>query len=243
MICYLKRGVIHTMIKIAIIDDDPIFLRIIKKILLQTNLEVGLDIDVFTSGAAFFNKSDEYKLLLVDIDMPGMSGIEIVEKISDLSTLVIYITGHSEYMESAFNVNVIRFVRKDEIETKLPEALKTALRKININQDVLWKTTEGILGFALRDIVYLEIDNRKCYCHSRIKKYELVNAKLTDLLGSLDDWFLQINRYQIINLRFVNSIINDEIQTSSLKNITFHLSRSRKASLLKKYTERLLRDD
>jgi len=231
------------MIKIAIIDDDPIFLRIIKKILLQTNLEVGLDIDVFTSGAAFFNKSDEYKLLLVDIDMPGMSGIEIVEKISDLSTLVIYITGHSEYMESAFNVNVIRFVRKDEIETKLPEALKTALRKINIKQDVLWKTTEGILGFALRDIVYLEIDNRKCYCHTRFKKYELVNAKLTDLNGSLDDWFLQINRHQIINLRFVNSIINDEIQTSSLKNITFHLSRSRKASVLKKYTERLLRDD
>ncbi len=231
------------MIKIAIIDDDPIFLRIIKKILLQTNLEVGLDIDVFTSGAAFFNKSDEYKLLLVDIDMPGMSGIEIVERISNLSTLVIYITGHSEYMESAFNVNVIRFVRKDEIETKLPEALKTALRKINIKQDVLWKTTEGILGFALRDIVYLEIDNRKCYCQTRLKKYELVNAKLTDLLGSLDDWFLQINRYQIINLRFVSSIINDEIQTSSLKNITFHLSRSRKASVLKKYTERLLRDD
>lgn len=231
------------MIKIAIIDDDPIFLRIIKKILLQTNLEVGLDIDVFSSGVDFFNKSDEYKLLLVDIDMPGMSGIEIVEKISDLSTLVIYITGHSEYMESAFNVNVIRFVRKDEIETKLPEALKTALRKINIKQDVLWKTTEGILGFALRDIVYLEIDNRKCYCQTRLKKYELVNAKLTDLLGSLDDWFLQINRYQIINLRFVNSIINDEIQTSSLKNITFHLSRNRKASVLKKYTERLLRDD
>jgi len=231
------------MLRIAIVDDDPIFLRIIHSIILKSKLESSFDIDLFNSGEQFINSSREYNLVLLDIDMPKMDGIEVVDKINKSSPIIIYVTGHSEYMERAFNINVFRFLKKDEIHLKLPEVLKQAIKKIEFKQDVLWKTPDGILGFEFYNIVYFEIIDRKCFCYTYQKKYELINKNLSEILVTLDDWFIQINKYQIINIRFITSYKENYFVTSYGNNEIFQISRNRKKIALEKYTERMLCDD
>jgi len=231
------------MIRIAIVDDNPAFIQIIQSIIYQAKLDESFYIDVFNSGSEFIPRVDDYKLLLLDIDMPEMNGIEVVEKIIDSSIIVIYITGHIEYIESAFNINVFRFIKKDEIHTKLPEVLKLVFERIKLNQDIYWKTPDGLLGFKYRDIVYFEINDRKCFCYTKKRKYELINKKLSDIIKSLDDWFIQINRFQIINMRYFNSYNDNHFISSYNKAVNFPLSRNRRAFALKRYTERMLRDD
>lgn len=231
------------MLRIAIVDDNLVFLRIIHSIILKSKLESSFDIDLFTSGEQFISSGMEYNLVLLDIDMPKMNGIEVVDKITNSSTIIIYITGHSEYMERAFNINVFRFLKKDEIHVKLPEVLNQVIKKIEFKQDVLWKTPDGILGFEFYNIVYFEITNRKCFCYTYQKKYELINKNLSEILETLDDWFIQINRYQIINVRFITSYKENHFVTSYRDNEIFQISRNRKKIALEKYTERMLRDD
>ncbi len=71
--------------KVAIIDDEPLLVRIITDLLQRS----GIDVDSFSNGSDALSKIiphiSKYSCVITDFDMPGISGIELATKIREVS--------------------------------------------------------------------------------------------------------------------------------------------------------------
>jgi FixJ family two-component response regulator len=116
---------------VAIIDDDRYVLDALTE-LLDT---VGYKCKVYTSADGFlqeFNK-DEINCILLDVRMPGMSGIELQHKLNDMhvATPIIIMTGHGDITMAvqAMKDGAFEFIQKPFRDQKLLDAISKALNK------------------------------------------------------------------------------------------------------------------
>ena len=154
-------------------------------------------------------------LMLLDIEMPELSGLELREQMASKlrMTDIIYVTSHEEMMEAAFGRNVIAFVRKTGNWDKLTEVLQNFQREHQRLIDVTWK--KKIWQIDVSQILYIQsADN-----YSQITFYlrgEVVQALQT---YTMKEWeqilqeqgFCRISRFVIVNYAYV-----EDIQKTSL---------------------------
>ena len=118
---------------IAIVDDDESVCRAIRRLVRS----VALDAETFTSGQNFLDLLDampsfQPDCVILDVQMPGMNGLEVQEQLakSGKTVPVIFITAHDEVgvREKALAAGAMAFIRKpfnDELLIKtMSEALK-----------------------------------------------------------------------------------------------------------------------
>ncbi len=149
-------------------------------------------------------------LMLLDIEMPSLSGLELREQMASKlrMTDIIYVTSHEEMMEAAFGRNVIAFVRKTGNWDKLTEVLQNFQREHQRLIDVTWK--KKIWQIDVSQILYIQsADN-----YSQITFYlrgEVVQALQT---YTMKEWeqilqeqgFCRISRFAIVNYAYVEDI-------------------------------------
>lgn len=154
-------------------------------------------------------------LLLLDIEMPALTGLELREQMASKlrMTDIIYVTSHEEMMEAAFGRNVIAFVRKTGNWDKLTEVLQNFQREHQRLIDVTWK--KKVWQIDVSQILYIQsADN-----YSQITFYlrgEVVQALQT---YTMKEWeqilqeqgFCRISRFVIVNYAYV-----EDIQKTSL---------------------------
>ena len=154
-------------------------------------------------------------LMLLDIEMPELSGLELREQMASKlrMTDIIYVTSHEEMMEAAFGRNVIAFVRKTGNWDKLTEVLQNFHREHQRLIDVTWK--KKVWQIDVSQILYIQsADN-----YSQITFYlrgEVVQALQT---YTMKEWeqilqeqgFCRISRFVIVNYTYV-----EDIQKTSL---------------------------
>jgi len=84
------------MAKILIVDDEKIITMTLKKLLEKE----GYEVTIANSGfeAVNYAKRDDFQLIIADIRMPGIDGIETIKKIFDnkKKSPVIFITGYAD---------------------------------------------------------------------------------------------------------------------------------------------------
>jgi FixJ family two-component response regulator len=115
---------------VYIVDDDPM-VRDALSSLLRAN---GKNVRVFTSGAEFLNfkRDDTAACLILDLKMPGMSGLEVQSVLSALISIpIIFITGRGDIPSTvrAMKGGAIDFLTKPVDEVVLLSAVEQALRK------------------------------------------------------------------------------------------------------------------
>lgn len=149
-------------------------------------------------------------LMLLDIEMPELSGLELREQMASKlrMTDIIYVTSHEEMMEAAFGRNVIAFVRKTGNWDKLTEVLQNFQREHQRLIDVTWK--KKVWQIDVSQILYIQsADN-----YSQITFYlrgEVVQALQT---YTMKEWeqilqeqgFCRISRFAIVNYAYVEDI-------------------------------------
>lgn len=149
-------------------------------------------------------------LMLLDIEMPEFSGVELREQMASKlrMTDIIYVTSHEEMMEAAFGRNVIAFVRKTGNWDKLTEVLQNLQREHQRLIDVTWK--KKVWQIDVSQILYIQsADN-----YSQITFYlrgEVVQALQT---YTMKEWeqilqeqgFCRISRFAIVNYAYVEDI-------------------------------------
>ena len=119
--------------RIAIVDDDESVCRAVRRLLRS----MAMDAETFSSGQQFLDlleamPSFQPDCLILDVQMPGMNGLEVQERLttSGNTVPVIFITAHDEVgvREKALAAGAVAFLRKpfnDELLIKtLHEALK-----------------------------------------------------------------------------------------------------------------------
>lgn len=155
-------------------------------------------------------------LILVDINMPFLNGVEAVKSCKKIVPLiqVIFITGHDNFALEAFDVNAIDYIMKpidrDRFYTALDRA--EAISKLPygneqqyIKKDLMVKHSNQFSFIPLDDIIFIERADRKAVIHTVDQKIVL-NEALTNLEETLDSRFSTSHRSYIINLQYLKKI-------------------------------------
>lgn len=208
------------MISIAVCDDD-------KETLLQNENRIKVylkkmnmiaELETYQSSEFLQYDIQENKffdLLLLDIEMPGKSGMEIAREVKKIcpQTLIIFITSHSEYAIDSFELSIFRFIPKDCIDQKLPFAIKDALTFIELQKDKMYviSTPTRYEKIPYNNIIYIQKDG-KYSLFTTDKGETQIRKTLTKVHEELDqEQFIFIDRGCIVNLLQIMRLDADDV--------------------------------
>lgn len=218
------------MLSIAICDDDEIIRDKICKLLNALSNQYKLT--QFQSGIDLLLIADTFDLVILDIEMPGMDGMEVAEGLIkfDNNPYVIFLTSHAEHALLGYTVNAFRFLTKPINTSAFNEAIIAAENQIDsTNILILGKKGEKIfLRYA--DIIYLQSLGDNTAIFTTEKTY-ISNKPLCYFLEELSTaYFFQTHRQYIVALgRIIGTKISNVMLRDSDKKIP--LSRDRKKHL------------
>lgn len=118
--------------RIIVVDDDPSMLDLLRLHLSNAGYRVDVAADALIAGRMLLKSPPQ--LLIVDIDMPYMNGIEFVSTLMSDSTLpdikVLFISAHRQYAEQVARLG-LDFLLKPLHKDQLLEAVKKSLAEVN----------------------------------------------------------------------------------------------------------------
>ena len=198
------------MIKIAICDDEEKAVALherIVKVCLQSQ-GIGYEITTYTQSRNLLcDITDDgffYDLILLDIEMPGISGMEIPQQIKNFlpNVRIIFVTSHTEYAIDAFELSIFRYVPKNNLEVKLTAAVTDAAKLIELEagQEYTIQTTNRMEKIPYKDIFYIQRDGKNASIVSSASTAK-VRKSLQQVFDELSTpEFIFIDRGCIVNI-------------------------------------------
>lgn len=158
------------MLQIAVCDDDSRMVSIYEGVVREGLKQCGCTgtIKLYEDGRNLLcDITDDgfyFDLLLLDIEMPGVTGMELAERIRPFlpDVKIIFVTSHIEYAIDAFELSVFRYVPKTELEARLPGAVEAALRLLALEDGRTYtiQTNSRIEKIPYRRILYIEREGK-----------------------------------------------------------------------------------
>ena len=158
------------MVKIAICDDEEKSVVLHEKLVKECLQSAGIRYEITTytqSRSLLCDITDDaffYDLILLDIEMPGISGMEIPRQIQNFlpDVRIIFVTSHTEYAIDAFELSIFRYVPKSNLEAKLTAAVTDAAKLIELEagQEYIIQTANRMEKIPYKDIFYIQRDGK-----------------------------------------------------------------------------------
>lgn len=197
-------------IKAVIVDDEQPICDEIEYLLGQHQ-----DIEVCTTftncvDALIYILEKKPELVFLDVSMPGMSGLEMAQKLSSMNKppYIVFITAHPEHAVDAFATPAVGYITKPITAEKLSQALtkvrnlssKAATDKVSQIAKVCVLAGGKIVPVNKRDIVFIYVKDKDVYVRTRAGEFSamLTLQEFDNLLTEAN--FLRIHRQYIINL-------------------------------------------
>ena len=193
------------MYHIAICEDESVFAQTHEKICRETldGLHIEYQITLFSSGEAFLDSfaGGQYDIILLDIIMDEMNGMELAHKIreTDKNAVIIFISGH-DYALQSYGVKAFHYFKKPIDTAALSEAIAAAYTEKIKHRDILIKIGKKNMRIPLADIVCLETQNRQVEI-TLTSRTVYFSGKLTDLLPLLPcESFVRCHQSFVVNM-------------------------------------------
>ena len=151
--------------------------------------------------------------MLLDIEMPGMNGVELAKTVrKENSTVqIVFITGYYEYFSDGFDVSALHYLIKPADERKLLPVLDRAVSNLNYRQRaVLLTSPDGDVKVSLADICYVESENVHVAVHTVSGVYRS-RISLAKFAEQLDETFINVHRSYILGLKYVKKMSRTDI--------------------------------
>lgn len=218
-----------------IVDDDFASREIVSQL-----LSYRKDVEIVAQCESAFDAIDVLKneaidLIILDIDMPGMSGIEMMQTLRN-PPMVILVTGNKNFALDAYKLQVIDYIVKPVDKTRFLDAVDVALEKNQSEQpivstDFLFIKKEGVLHKVFyRDIINIEAMADYICLFTAEKKYLTLSTMHSIEKRLPESMFVRIHRSHIINVRHVDTI---EDGTANLGTKMLPIGKSYKQRLFK----------
>ena len=204
------------MLRIAVCDDDKKTVSAHKElaeICLRKSGSVG-EIQVYTdSDNLLFDITGDnffFDLILLDIEMPGVTGMDIAEKIKPYlpNVKIIFITSHIEYAIDAFELAVFRYVPKEDTDKRLPGAIMDAVKLIELEEGKAYtiQTNSRFEKIPYREIYFIEREGKNASI-TTVRGVSKVRKSLQQVYEELGaEEFIYIDRGCIVNLIHIMQI-------------------------------------
>ena len=209
------------MIRVAICDDDNSQIGALKVMLTEWNEHII--INEYTSAEQFlFGYPDTpCDLLLLDIEMGDMNGMELAHKLRRKGDMlpIIFITGYSEFMQDGYDVEALHYLLKPVDKDKLFAVLDRYASRHSADSRVIFPSEEESVCVNADDIMYLEAFGKKTQIMLKDSKEVLCTCGLSAAAEKLGEGFVSCHRSYVVNLGFVRSISKTDITLDNNRKI------------------------
>lgn len=196
-------------IKTIIVDDSIEILNSLKKHLEKFDY---IDLVYATLDSEDFLETvleEKPDLVIMDIDMPRLNGIELGNIIRDSIPYmeIVYVTSHSEYIKDAFNVYASDFIEKPYDHDRLSSTLSRIAKKLNASEKIYEiKSHKTVKHVRVSEIICIEAFKRKTTITTESDNFE-ADFTLKDIMSLLDSKYIYKSaRSFCINLLKVDSV-------------------------------------
>lgn len=204
-------------LKIAVCDDNNKDRENLKFILINYYManDVELSVDLYTGGKELlkhYRKPEDYQVILLDIEMPEISGIQIAETIRstiDKHVIIVFISNYPQYMQDSFRVRPFYYITKPYVPKDIFELMDNIIKEIESSNIIysLISTEKGDVTINIRDVLYIEAsDSRNNLLTFHFCDYELTTkGTIAHWLGQLKDYnFYPCYRSILVNLLHIH---------------------------------------
>ena len=196
------------------------------------------------------------QLFFMDIDMPGMTGFELLKKMEPLSFEVIFVTAYNQYAMEAFEYNAVAYITKPIVTEKLIAAVEKAVNKIeekkytenifsllenvqhkNEHDKIALPTMQGLQFIKLTQICFCESSGNYTNFHLTDNSKIMVSRQLGEYEKLLPaEMFVRIHDQHIINLTCIKEYVKGSGGEVILENGTrLNVASRRKDELLSRF--------
>ena len=244
------------MIKAVIVDDEPFCCSSLVILLERYCPEVKVT-GIYHSGDDALQAIPEHhpQIVFLDIEMPGMNGFEMLEKLPAIDFEIIFTTSYDQYAIKAIRFSALDYLLKpidrEELQKAVqkviershhpfPQQLEILLQKIHqpisSAQKIALPSMEGLQMIDVNSIISCASDSNYTIFFIRNKKKLVVSRTLKEIEEMLEEYpFLRVHNSYLINLNEIDKYIKGEggyLVMSDGSNID--VSRSKKETLLNK---------
>ncbi|MDU1891485.1 MAG: LytTR family DNA-binding domain-containing protein [Dysgonomonas sp.] len=206
-----------------IVDDEPIAREGIKKLVKPISQLELLNSFNSAKAASEYMETNHVDLIFLDIQMPGINGIEFARSIPK-HTLIIFTTAYSEYALDSYEVDAIDYLVKPIDPAKFRKAVDKAITYHSLLMEEDEKSVENVedeyifvksdrrfFKVNLKDILFIE--GLKDYVIIQMEQQRIItrmNVKtIHDMLPK--SIFLRINKSYIVNKNHIESFDNNDV--------------------------------
>ena len=230
------------MIRVAIVEDDPKAVELLRSYLERYEKAAGIavDVTVYSDGAeAVECYTPIYDVLLLDIEMPHLDGMTAAGRIRavDPDVIMIFITNMAKYAISGYEVEALGFMLKPLNYFSLSLKLKKAFSYLHsrAQKSLMVPTQEGMQKISASDIRYAEVADHRLQIHTAQGVYTM-RGTLQELEEELEgQHFARCNKGYLVNLRHIQLIKSDRVVVAGGDELL--MSRRKKEEFLLAVTE------
>lgn len=216
-------------LRTIIIDDEPLARQVIREFLQAfPQIEIIAECENGRQAVAALNKHQP-DLILLDVQMPGLDGFQVLEKIEHLPA-IIFSTAYDEYAIRAFEVNAVDYLLKPFDRARFATAVQRAIERRangsgeierllrllqaaqpagNFSERLLVRSGEKIIPVRAADIEWIEAADDYVLLHAGTAKH-LCNLGLGEIEKRLNpQQFLRVHRSAIINITRIRHLEKD----------------------------------
>jgi two-component system response regulator LytT len=242
------------MIRVLIVDDERRARESLSR-LLENDVEIQI-VDKVENGDEALKQlaKTEIDVVFLDVEMPGMSGLEVATALTDMETppVVVFATAYDQYAIEAFEASAVDYILKPYEPTRIArtvERVKTVLKtkekeskNLSVLSDQLIASgrVKRLIGFKPGSKIRKVLDPNEIICF--VVKYSEVRARLEgeeyvirsslqDIMNVLDkSEFAQTHKAYIVNIAKIDSVQpmfhgNYEISVKGKDDLKIPLSR------------------
>lgn len=207
------------MLRIAVCDDEIEIAEELSITIEKVLSEIGEKVKIYTfiNSHEMLESHIRFGLIFLDVEMPGLNGIETAQKIREFDSHVqiVYVTNYHNYMKKAYRVHAFDYIQKpieyENIQTVICDYLKMISLETN---DVVEFTTEDSEKILLNanEIITISCGYRRRIVVVVTTESEYVcKGTITDIYETLDNReFFKPHRSYIINMSKVKSFKRNE---------------------------------
>lgn len=209
--------------RIAVCDDDDIIRENLCSLCsdILTNDSVEYRLESFRSACELEKRLDTescpFDLLILDIQMEGMTGMELARSLRDKGNRVsiIFVTACDDYLSEGYGVQPIHFLLKPVRREALASAIHTDLKLNYIPKTVVVHIGNKLVHLSLSDIRYIESYNHSIVIHQSTDN-STYYFSLSDFEKQLPmGQFARCHNSYLVNLDEVREIGRTELSLQS----------------------------
>jgi len=205
------------LITCAIVDDDPFDRTVLKDIIAQVS-SIHLEGEYASAMEAYNGLAENpVDLLLVDVEMPTMTGLEFIASLQ-IQPVIIIVTAKPEYALEAYNYLVTDFLVKPVSPLRFVKAIEKGLtmptlsHPIGVDGSIFAKLNGKIARIAVDAVGWIKSSGNYVLWHTNDGRYS-TSITMKEVEARLPkELFIRIHRYYIVNLNHIDSVEDNCVQ-------------------------------